>query len=357
MIHIIWKIDERDLNDEMIYGDIWSFSTRGNDPPNTPSLEYPPNESTNVPICVNLSWTCEDPDGDDVTFDVYFGDHPESNIEQVAWNQTENWYWIYDLDFVKYYYWYIVAWEDYGLNTTGDMWQFTTEANLPPNPAVDPSPYDGDPAVPTENVILCWNGSDPNLCDTLRYDLYFDDVNPPLTQQLSESSEECWEIPYTLGKYNTYYWRVDTYDKMGEFTEGHVWRFTTGDNHRPTDPIIDGPLFGGANKEHEFTFVSTDPDNHTIKYEVDWDDGNVDISDLYPNGTIVTISHKWDEDDAGKKIIKARAIDQYDFKSENWTEFEFDVRSKSKVFYLNLLELLFARFPYAFPILRQLLSW
>ncbi len=348
-----WKIDERDLKDNMIYGDIWNFTTRSNDPPNTPSLEFPTNESTNIPICVNLSWTCEDPDGDDVTFDVYFGDHPMLNLEQVAWNQTENWYWVYDLDFVKYYYWYIVAWESYGLNTTGDLWQFSTEANVPPNPAEDPFPPDGDLAVPDEGVILSWNGSDDNLCDNLRFDLYFDDVDPPLTQQLWEDEKDWWEIPYPLTKYKTYYWRVDTYDGEGEFQEGNVWEFTCGDNHRPTDPIIDGPLFGGANKPHGFTFVSTDQDNHSIQYEVDWDDDNVDLSNFYPNGTMVTLNHTWSWDNSGKRIIKARAIDRYGEKS-NWSEFEFDVRSK--VFNLNLLELLFTRFPNAFVILRFLIG-
>ena len=167
-----WKVDERDQNDDMTYGDIWSFNTRGNDPPNEPDWEIPSNESTGVPILVNLTWICNDPDGDDVTFDVYFGD--ALIMPQVTWNQTEKWFITEALDFGKAYFWKIVAWEEYGLNTTGEIWHFTTEANVPPDQAVDPRPVDGDPAVPLEGVVLEWNGSDPNVGDILSYDLYFE---------------------------------------------------------------------------------------------------------------------------------------------------------------------------------------
>jgi hypothetical protein len=187
-----WKIDVRDQNDEMTYGDIWSYTTRGNVPPEDPYWEIPINQSIEVPIYVNLTWVCEDPDGDDVTFDVYFGDQFEQN--QVAWNRTEDWFVVENLDFLKTYYWYIVAWETYGLNTTGDLWQFTTEGNVPPNPAEDPIPFDGDPAVPQEDVILEWNGSDDNIGDTLRYDVYWDDTNPPLTKRVSEGYDDWWKF-------------------------------------------------------------------------------------------------------------------------------------------------------------------
>ena len=169
---------------------------RYNNPPDPPGDPNP--IGPNATICGNLSWNCSDPDGDDLTFDVWFGD--VFNMNQVAWDQTENWFWIYDLDFVKRYYWYIVAWDEHGAYTVGPIWNFRTEANLPPNPAEDPYPPDGDIIPLDEGVILCWNGSDPNLCDTLRFNLYFDDVNPPLTQALWQTYNNCWGIPFTLTK-------------------------------------------------------------------------------------------------------------------------------------------------------------
>jgi hypothetical protein len=345
-----WQVDIWDNNGDFFPGEEWIFITRGNDPPNDPGWEYPINRSIDIPIEVNLSWICNDPDGDDLTFDVWFGD--EFNINQVAWNQTENWFVIEDLDFVKRYYWYIVAWEvDYDLYTVGTLWNFLTEANIPPNPAVDSYPVDGDPAVPTEGVALEWNGSDDNYGDTLRYDLYFDDVNPPQSQQLWESYDDFWEIEFPLTKYKTYYWKVDTYDKMGEFTEGNVWEFSCGDNTPPTDPIINGPTTGGKNKIYNFTFMSTDLENHSIKYQVKWGDGSEDTTELLPNGTTATLSHSWDK--VGDKTIQARAIDQYGLMSD-WSTFTITI-PRNKIFNLKLLELLFSHFPSLFPLLQKLL--
>jgi len=345
-----WRIDVRDAKGNVKFGDIWSFTTRDNNPPYEPSDPNP--IGPNATICGNLSWNGGDPDGDDVIYDVYFGNHPENNMQQVSWNQTEEWFCLEDIGFNKTYYWKIVAWEvDYDLFTVGPIWSFTTEVNLPPNLPEDPHPPDGDPCVPTEGGVLCWNGSDPNLCDTLLYDLYFDDVNPPLTQVLSGYYENCYEIPFTLSKYKTYYWRVDTYDKMDEFAEGYVWSFSTGDIYPPTDPIIDGPLIGGINKEYEFTFVSTFPYNQSIWYRVRWDDGTENITGLYPSGEVVTLSHSWNT--YGLKNILAKAYGE-NGQCSDWSSFQFTV-TRNKIFNLNLFELLFGRFTNTIPTLRQLI--
>ena len=334
-----WKVDVRNDKGEMDYGDIWSFTTRGNNPPNMPSSPQPWNESIDQSIKSNLSWTGGDPDGDDVTYDVYFGDHP-LNMIQYESNQTETWWETPLLDFNKKYYWQIVAWEEYGLTTTGDVWNFRTEANLPPDKATDPFPEDGDPAVPEEGVVLKWNGSDPNIGDTIKFDVYFDDVNPPLTKRATNISENYFEVTYTLTKYKTYCWRIDTWDSQGEKTEGDVWCFTTGENHPPTNPEVTGPSQGKAGVEHEFTFVSEDSDGHDIRYRVRWDDGGAeDNTDYYPSGVEVKLSHTWST--TGQKDIQVKAYDIYNEDSE-WVTFTFTSPRNRMVV---LLEWLFDRFP------------
>ena len=44
-----------------------------NTPPKAPSNPIPSNDATNVSITSLLSWTCTDPDGDSLAFDIYFG--------------------------------------------------------------------------------------------------------------------------------------------------------------------------------------------------------------------------------------------------------------------------------------------
>ena len=204
-----WKIDVWDKLGNPTYGDIWNFTTRGNDPPNLPHDPYPWNGSTGAPIDVNLTWECEDPDGDDILYDVYFGN--EFPLTKVSTNQSEKWWKPYSvLNFQTTYYWRIDAWDEYGLNTTGEQWSFTTEQNLPPDPAFDPHPEDGETAVPV-NVTLSWNGSDPNSGDTIKYDVYFDDVDPP--RQSTHNQTVTYHDPYgqqDLSLYKTYYWRIVT---------------------------------------------------------------------------------------------------------------------------------------------------
>jgi len=173
-----WKVDTWDANGTVVYGEIWNFTTRGNDPPDEPYNPIPWNGSTNMPIKINLSWKCEDPDSDDVLFDVYFGDHP-TNISLKSSNQSELYWNPLPLGFQRTYFWQIIAWDEYDYKTVGPIWHFTTEPNYPPDKASNPFPKNGENAVPVD-IVVKWNGTDPNIGDTLKYDVYFDDVFPPI---------------------------------------------------------------------------------------------------------------------------------------------------------------------------------
>jgi len=109
----------------------YEFTVEGNNPPNAPSDPNPPNGATNIDINADLSWNCSDPDpGDTVTYDVYFG--ISSTPPKVESNQSET---VYDPGVMEYgtlYYWMIVAWDNHGASTAGQIWSFTTEANNPP---------------------------------------------------------------------------------------------------------------------------------------------------------------------------------------------------------------------------------
>jgi hypothetical protein len=184
----------------------------------------------------------------------------------------------------------------------------------------------------------------------LLYDLYFDDVNPPLIQVLAESFQNCYGIPFTLPKYKTYYWRVDTYDKMGEFTEGFVWSFTCGDNNPPTDPIIDGKKTGKPNTEYSFTFVSIDPEGEAVMFNVNWGDNNTEWTEYGDSGVEVTLKHTWTSQ--GTFTIKAQAIDIHGAESE-WAEFIVTMPRDKAVTVNMLLLRIFVRFPLLQKLIQQ----
>ncbi|MBE0640024.1 MAG: hypothetical protein IH598_16015 [Bacteroidales bacterium] len=95
-----------------------------NQPPLPPSNPSPETGSINQPINITLTWSCSDPEGDPLTYDVYFGtdDNPPLAVAGIS-TQT---YTTVTLQYSTPYYWKIVAHDDQGNTTEGDVWSFTT---------------------------------------------------------------------------------------------------------------------------------------------------------------------------------------------------------------------------------------
>jgi hypothetical protein len=120
-----WQIMAEDDEFET-EGPIWNFTTtgQGNQPPNPPSNPNPPNNSTGQPININVSWTCTDPDGDPLNFDVYFGTMSPPPL--VSLNQSQTTYDPGQLENSTIYYWRIVAIDNQQDSTGSPQWNFTT---------------------------------------------------------------------------------------------------------------------------------------------------------------------------------------------------------------------------------------
>jgi len=106
-----------------------SFESFQNNPPYEPSNPYPQDGDTNISIDTILNWTGGDPDGDLVTYDVYFG--KTSKPPLIVNNQTQT---TYDppggLQYETTYFWQIIAWDEFDSFTIGPMWNFTTEEKI-----------------------------------------------------------------------------------------------------------------------------------------------------------------------------------------------------------------------------------
>jgi len=86
-------------------------------------------------------------------------------------------------------------------------------------------------------------------------------------------------------------------------------------NRPPSKPELTGPEIGYKNNSYNFTVVSTDPDNHPIRYIFDaGDNTNNTITEYVPNDTSVQITHLWIQ--PGEYLIKVYAEDEYNQKSE-----------------------------------------
>jgi len=121
---------------------IWSCApTVTNLPPITPSDPSPADNASDVPIDVTLSWACTDPNGDMLTYDIYFGTtNPPPLVKSDHANTSYN---PGTLNYETTYYWKIVAKDGKEGVTEGPVWSFTTQESPQHTLTVTTSPETG----------------------------------------------------------------------------------------------------------------------------------------------------------------------------------------------------------------------
>ncbi len=155
--HNVIKTDYENIRlwyNESLYWDInqWTALLKDtnyipqNLPPYPPSNPYPEDNATNISTDVTLTWDCSDPDGDAITYDIYFGD--SSPPPQVEKNISQNSYNPGKLQSNTTYYWRIVALDNHGHASYGEIWKFTT-SSLQNHPPEKPS----KPVGPTSGMV------------------------------------------------------------------------------------------------------------------------------------------------------------------------------------------------------------
>ncbi|EMR74890.1 WD40-like repeat-containing protein [Thermoplasmatales archaeon SCGC AB-540-F20] len=128
----------------------------------------------------------------------------------------------------------------------------------------------------------------------------------------------------------------------------------TIENDPPGAPTITGETNGKAETEYEYTFNAVDPDDHDVKYFIDWGDDNTEWTGYNTSGTDVKIKHTWRE--KGTYNIASKAKDEFGVEGPEGTLEVTMPKNKALNFNNNLLIWLFERFPNAFPILRHMLG-
>ena len=270
--HYYWQVVARDQHGATTTGPVWDFTTSSpNNPPNTPSNASPTDGATNQSLDVDLSWTGGDPDGDSVTYDVYF-EANDSTPDVLICNDAPS---VFcdpgTLNYETHYYWQVVARDEHGATTTGPVWDFTTSSppNNPPNIPSNPSPADGA-TNQSLDVDLSWTGGDPDG-DSVTYDVYFEaNDNTPDVLVSDDQSSTSYD-PGTLNPGTHYYWQIVATDEHGATTTGPVWDFATSSpNNPPNTPSNPSPADGATNQslDVDLSWTGGDPDGDSVTYDV-----------------------------------------------------------------------------------------
>jgi len=281
--------------------DTYTYIERQNSPPNKPSNPSPSDGATNVPIDTDLSWSCSDPDGDALKYDIYFGtSNPPPLVKNDHTSTT------YDPGILEYntkYYWKIVAKDEYGAKTEGDVWSFTTASPPPDTFGVDLSCENSNKYVaPGETAtykIMVKNTG--NRQDTIS----LSHSTPPsgwtasldktsVVLNAGETTEVTLNVTPPKNAKDGDYALIDVIGKSkGNPSKSDVVTTNTTvmkENQPPVASFTYSPQHPKVNENITFNASpSYDPDGFITNYEWDFGDGNI------TNTTEKTINHSYSE--------------------------------------------------------------
>ncbi len=130
-----WQVVAKDNQGNETTSPNWAFTTVDFSYPSTPDNPVPANDSLDVSTTTTLSWSFENPDNIQTTFDLYFGSEADLQVDPIGLDTTS-----YSPDTLEYnttYYWKVVARNDQNQETSGPIWSFTTQDVLDPDPGTE----------------------------------------------------------------------------------------------------------------------------------------------------------------------------------------------------------------------------
>jgi len=158
----------------------------------------------------------------------------------------------------------------------------------------------------------------------------------------------------------TYKVWVNATDPTGSGTYTRKWyTFTTQQQqnvppNKPNKPT--GTTSGKIKTVYTYTTSTTDPNGDQVYYLWDWGDGTQsNWLGPYNSGVSISTTHKWTV--KGSYSIKVKAKDTFGAESPWSDPLAITMPYSYNKPMLQFLELLFERFPHAFPLLRHLLGW
>ena len=125
-----WRVKAIDSNDASSdFSTPWQFITESdgiaNYVPFAPTLIAPSDYSQINDTSVNLEWTCDDLDGDDLSYDLYYG--TSQDLESIEEDLNQTTFTLSNLTSGDTLFWKVVAHDSHGNSSVGKLWQFTIE--------------------------------------------------------------------------------------------------------------------------------------------------------------------------------------------------------------------------------------
>jgi hypothetical protein len=146
----------------------------------------------------------------------------------------------------------------------------------------------------------------------------------------------------------------DTYGAETVWSDPHP--ITITDNSPPSPPSITGAAKGKPGVSYLYTVQTTDPENDSLYYYVDWGDNTTSgWLGPYVSDTAIYVTHTWIT--KGLFNVTAKAKDTLDAESD-WGTLSVTIPSMLyDIPVWSFFQWLIMQFPHAFPILRNLLDW
>ncbi|MFN6991770.1 MAG: hypothetical protein ACK4MM_03490, partial [Fervidobacterium sp.] len=300
-----WYVVARDKHGMVATSTIFSFETFRNDPPAIPSNPYPRDDKDGTSPLSNriefFSWNSSDPDDDELKYDFYIGESPDSLRLRAADLRSPNFYPSELFEYGKKYYWKVVVKDGYNEPVEGPVWTFKIkDMNNPPSSPLLVSPVNKIRDVSFNNIILKWKAStDPDdTPDRLIYYVYIGTAdNMMLVQTIQNQTTSEISLNVTgLNPITTYYWRVGVEDPERNFAYSETWEFRTKPNTAPYWPSNPNPSDGqvlnvSTPVNLSFSWNASDPDADKLTFEVyvSKDPTFNSVSPVLSNTTTVTI--------------------------------------------------------------------